>query len=1607
MIVFIDVEVNKNNKIVDIGCVDEKNAYIHTSEISRAYKFFNNSDFFVGHNIVNHDLLYLRRTNFGRFFKPEMSIDTLFLSTLLFPEKPYHSLVKYDKLETNSINNPLNDAIKAKNLFSDIENEFNKTDINIKEIYFNLLNEVEGFRGFFKYIKFNRKVRNLTELIFGTFDKKICSNVNLPKLIKNNPVELAYALSLINTNNVESLLPPWVLINHSYVEEILIQLRNTPCYHGCNYCSNQLNPLNGLQKFFGYAEFRKFDEIPLQEQAIQAALKNESLIGVFPTAGGKSLAFQLPALMARENTRGLTVVISPLQSLMKDQVDNLEDKSITSAVTINGLLDPIQRANAIERVRDGSVGILYIAPESLRSKTIERLLIGRQVVRFVIDEAHCLSTWGHDFRVDYLYIGEFIKNIQNAKHQTVPIPVSCFTATAKPNVIEDIENYFKDKLNLDMKIFQTRITRKNLKYKVYDVEDEGQKYTYLRNLIEQEYVPTIIYASRRKTVEDIYKRLSDDNFNVSYFHGGMETETKVAEQNKFMNGSTQIMVATSAFGMGVDKSDIGCIIHYDISDSLENYIQEAGRAGRDQHINANCYILYNEDDLNKHFELLNSSKLNIKEIQSVWRAIKELTRLRDNISQSALEIARIAGWDENIHDLQTKVTTAIAVLEDSGYLKRGQNSPRVFADSILANSVIEANERMEKSGLFNDNDLAIAKRIISMLISSKYKSKSGDTEAESRIDYISDLMGVKKEDVIRSINLLRETRILSNDKDLNAHINHNSKPNTSQKVLETFLKLLMFLIDKFSNDLKIYNIKSLNEEAILNQIDCNTKNLRKAINYLEITKLLVTTKEGRDNLRICLEKPKEEIIAHLDRLATISDVVLVHLYSKSCDETQNKDTNVVAFSILELKEEYEQKKGLLDSITCTTQDIENCLLFLQKIGALHIEGGFMVIYSPLNIEKLVKDNHRQFTKTDYKKLDDFYKGKMQQIHVVGEYATRMIKDYESALSFVDDYFSLEYNEFLGKYFIGSRRKEIDNNLSPKKFKQLFGQLTAEQLKVILDKEHKRIAVAAGPGSGKTKLLVHKLASILYTEDIKHEQLLMLTFSRAAATEFKSRLFDLIGTPAHYIDIMTFHSFAFDLLGKVGDLDKTETIIREATELIKSENADAFKISRAIIVIDEAQDMNEDENNLVEALIEYNENIRIIAVGDDDQNIFEFRGSSSKYFRQIAKEESAFYELTVNFRSKKNIVEFSNKFADKISNRLKTTPIRAHSENNGSVKITRHTSNNFIVPLVQEIINSKLEGTTCIITKTNDQALQITGLLNKNKKAARLIQSNEDFKLFQLLELNNFYNFLFKLDEVNITEANWDLAIKDFESIYSSSGNFEIALYILKSFKNSVGKIAYLSDLKEFLYESNMSDFYKESRLMVSTFHKAKGKEFDNVYIIFEDNHRLQDEQLRMVYVGLTRTKTNLNIHTNSDIFDNIDVAEMEWFVDDSPLEIPDRLTLQLSHRDVNLGYFKFVQRNILGLLSGARLEIEENLLKHGGRKILQFSKKTQTDIADYLSKGYSLTEAFIRHVVYWFDKDDNSSNLIVLPELTFDFVGTCDENPDTKEPEEQKLSEFQ
>ncbi len=1597
-IAFVDTEIEpKSRKILDIGSVKDNGTSFHSNSITDFIKFLNGTQFICGHNILNHDLQYIQKAVTDAKVDSANIIDTLFLSPLLFPTKPYHALLKDDKLQTEDSNNPLNDSIKAKDLFFDEISNFNQSDEKLKQIFYLLLNEKKEFHSFFRFIGYTSSETQTEELIREKFDSAICEHTDLQKIISEYPIELAYCLALINCNNRYSITPPWVLKNFPKVERLMFLLRNNPCLTGCKYCKQALDIHKGLKEYFGFDAYRTYAGEPLQENAVQAAVDNKSLLAVFPTGGGKSITFQVPALMAGENVKGLTVVISPLQSLMKDQVDNLEKNQITEAVTINGLLDPIERAKSIERIRDGRASILYISPESLRSKTTEKLLLGRKIVRFVIDEAHCFSSWGQDFRVDYLYIGDFIKSLQENKNLEEQIPVSCFTATAKQKVIEDICAYFKEKLGIKLEIFPSKATRTNLQYRVFEKGNDEEKYNTVRDLIEEKDCPTIIYVSRTKRARELAERLVEDGFDARAFHGKMESQEKTENQDAFISGAVQIMVATSAFGMGVDKKDVGMVIHYEISDSLENYVQEAGRAGRDENITADCYVLFNEEDLSKHFILLNQTKINLHEIKQIWNAIKFITKFKSSVQKSALEIARAAGWDDNLKEIETRVTTAIAALEEAGYVKRKQNMPKIFANSILSKTAQEAIDKIMRSQKFSEEQKITATRIIRNLFSSKSRKLTKSDEAESRVDYISDNLGIDIKNVISVVNLLRDEKILADAKDLTAFIKKGENKNRSLAIAESYGLIENFLCPLFEEQEKSFHIKELNEQAEGSGCkDVSPNKIKIILNFWAIKNWIKRHNKDYSKNHIVLIscQPKEELRERIEKRHILAKFIVSHMYDKSNkilehDETE-KDEVPVEFSVLELQEAF-AKQAQLFELKATIEDIEDTLFYLSRIEAIKIEGGFLVVYNKLTIDRIEQNNRVQYKEQDYQKLSEYYDHRVQQIHIVGEYAKKMIDDYTGALKFVDDYFQLNFPSFLRKYFKGAREFEITRNITPTKYKQLFDSLSDVQRRIIDDKSSRYIVVAAGPGSGKTKVLVHKLASLLLMEDVKHEQLLMVTFSRAAATEFKKRLIGLIGNAANFIDIKTFHSYCFDLLGKVGTIDSAGAIIKATVEKIKNNEVEASRITKTVLVIDEAQDMDEEEFQLIKILMEKNEEMRVIAVGDDDQNIYEWRGADSKYLLSfIADKKATKYELITNYRSKSNLVSFTNQYVRTIDKRLKEIPIVANQTDNGKIKIVHYESVNLITPLIDDILSAGLSGTTCILTHKNDEAFQIAGLLTKHGYQAKLIQSNDSFSLYNLAEVRYFLDALKSLDDVFIISDDvWANAKRKLIDRYKTSSKFEICNNLIKDFEGTNSKKKYKSDFEVFIRESKVEDFISTNSeaIFVSTIHKAKGKEFDNVFILLENFDAREDKKKRQLYVAMTRAKQNLTIHLNGNYLDKFTTKELERIENSSTFELPSGLALQLFHKDLHLGYFEYVQKQVNTLTSGDIIVVSgEGCKTEKGEWVLRFSKNFLDRLGEIRKSGFELKEAKVNFIVYWTDDVKNVELKIVLPELYFEAV---------------------
>jgi len=1631
---FIDSEIGGKKTIRDLGAVRNDGAELHTDDVSKFKNFIRKSDYIVGHNILRHDIQYIKD------YLPRKCeiIDTLFVSPLLFPEKPYHKLVKDDKLSYDDPNNPDNDSKKCRDLYFDETSKFDTLPKELKTIFGSLLCNAPEFSGFFHSVGWPKKVKvdvySLKKTIQGFFSEKICINADLGEIIENHPVELAYALAIIAIKDYHSITPGWVLSTYPEVENVIRELRDSNCgQEECSYCRSTFDSRAKLKQFFNYDDFRKFDGEDLQKTAVDLALKKKSLLAVFPTGGGKSLTFQLPALIEGEATRSLTVVISPLQSLMKDQVDNLENKGIFSAVTINGLLDPLTRSKAIQKVRDGSASLLYIAPESLRSKTIEKLLLSRHIARFVIDEAHCFSAWGQDFRVDYLFIPEYIKKLQEAKKDGRQIPISCFTATAKPKVVSDIEAYFLEHLGVTFEKVVSRSARKNLTYQILKCEDGKEKYEQLRTIIQSHPCPTIVYVAYTRETTELAKRLSDDNIPALPFNGSMESEEKIANQNAFKNDECQVIVATSAFGMGVDKNNVGTVIHYDISGSLEDYVQEAGRAGRNESIQADCYILFNENDLDKQFLLLNQSKLTINEIQQIWQAIKSMTtKNKFSVSASALEIARRAGWINDSYDIETKVKSALNALEQAGYIERNMNSPRVFATSVNARSFVEAKEKIENSGIFiTDTEKTNAKRVIQKIIGEKSRLES---DAESRVDYLADDLGLSRKDTERAIQQLRQLGILADSQELFAYIKKAEEGKTDN-IITRFRDLERYMVDHLDEHSGVgTDLKEFNDHAIRDGVKKSTiKNIKTILLYWAYQKDIVFKKRD-ENFRgdiptIEHKLSIEEFKRKSERRLALSDRIYRIIFDKATNS--EKEEEQVNFSLLGLMETL-NSSNLLTSDACTLDEVRDAVFYLSRIGALHLEGGFLVLYNALNIVRKEKDNHIQYKKEDYKDLAQFYQSKTQQIHFIGRFANMMVDDYRGALTYISDYFNLEYSAFIKKYFKGKGETgEINRNITHKKYEKIFGNLSPIQKEIIDDDQSQCISVIAGPGSGKTRVLVHKLASLLMLEDVKSEQLLMLTFSRSAAREFKSRLVELVGSAANYVDIKTFHSYCFDLLGKLGNEEEFGAVVRAAVEAINNGEVEEEKIAKTVLVIDEAQDIDSDEYALIQALIKRNTDpgkkeprIKIIAVGDDDQNIYEFRGSDSKYLAQLISDYGATkYEMVDNYRSTTKIIDLANSFAHTIKTRIKTKDIEPVTQEEGDVLITEHTCEDLEEPVCNDFLNRNLQGRSAILTATNESALKVVGILNKRGVKAKLIQADDAVKLNNLAEFRYFLKLIFRSQEPVVANEIWEQSKEALRKDYSSSAILSKVLNVISSFEKETGGVKYRNDFLSYIQESSFNDFenFDDCRVVVSTIHKAKGHEFDNVFMLLNSAFYNRDEEKRKVYVGLTRAKKNLYVHVYGSGLNTIArKAKVPYLIDSKTYEEPDEMMIQLSYHDVALSFFgqwgedaeeaerifKGKKKAILAMRSGEKLVPGDGcLFDLRGKCRVRYSKDfNENTLKPLLEKGYKVVDASIRYIVAWKEAEalDKKECAVIFPDI---FLRKVEEVPNdgSKTPSEQEV----
>jgi ATP-dependent DNA helicase RecQ len=490
-------------------------------------------------------------------------------------------------------------------------------------------------------------------------------------------------------------------------------------------------PIKILNEFFGYDNFKKG-----QLEIIEAVLEYNNVLVVLPTGAGKSICYQIPALLS-EN---FSIVISPLIALMKDQVDALNSRKEIAAF-INSTMSYSETEQVLNKIVLGSIKILYLAPERIENLKFAERIKELKPKNIFIDEAHCISEWGHNFRPSYLRIKDFIDHTGVKK-------VSAFTATATPEVREDIVSQLNFK---DPKIFVRGFERENLHLRVIHTKKKKEK---CFELLKEIHGPAIIYTTSRKKAEEAAEYLNIKGIKSNYYHAGLTAPERRRVQEDFIQGRTEIIAATNAFGMGIDKSDIRLIIHFNTPGSIESYYQEIGRAGRDGK-ESYCYLMHDESDLRIQNFFISNSHPTKEHIQKIYKAVCDYNRIAVS---STTDKELIVDKDYIIKYIGSEVSSgllysALKYLENSGYIRRVSEFDKKDSIQFLTTK--------EKLRQFVDNPSykEIANVIISLL--REFGSAIFNTQMKISASHLANKFSIPEQSFIDSLNILDNMGIIS------------------------------------------------------------------------------------------------------------------------------------------------------------------------------------------------------------------------------------------------------------------------------------------------------------------------------------------------------------------------------------------------------------------------------------------------------------------------------------------------------------------------------------------------------------------------------------------------------------------------------------------------------------------------------------------------------------------------------------------------------------------------------------------------------------------------------------------------------------------------------
>ncbi len=1759
-ILFVDLELTEAGELFDIGAVlgdqpfrrrvaSTSDAVVALAELDR---FGRKARWLAGHNLIAFDLPHLRRFFSAAATRPPRilrlpAIDTLLLSPLSRPEKPYHDLVKDYKLQRDAQNDPLADARLARELLATETSLLREIGARDPELFAllrsplvdwkpdgDLPQTAVGTADWLERLGAGRlRDGKLMERAVARHVHRACApalRLALERLLADprQRAAAAYVFAWLEVAQTHSVLPRWVHHHFPAAGDLIRAVRDaSACGRTCDWCRRMHDPRALLKEHFDHDSFQGqagASGRPVQEEVIRLGLDGESSLAILPTGFGKSICYQLPALVRHARTGVLTIVVSPLQALMLDQVKNLNEKlRAEPAAALNGLLTPLERARVLERTRLGELALLYVSPEQMRNRSFRETIRAREIAAWVFDEAHCLAKWGHDFRTDYHYAGRFLREFHQ-RERTPVAPVHCFTATARHDVRGEILDYFKDAVGLALKVIELPPKRDNLTFEVIVIE-EARKVAAIEAALRR-YLPdtpssgrecgkAIVYCATRRRTETTADALKQRGFDAAAFHAGLEATAKRDLQHRFANGAPRIICATNAFGMGIDEPCVRLVVHLDIPGSLENYLQEAGRAGRDR-VSAHCLLLFAEPDVDRQFDLLDRSCLKPDDISAILLAVRRCrprAARPDSIVVTAGELLHDDRTDVSFEavdrDARTKVQTAVSWLERGGFLLRDENETNVFQGRPKVESIEKGRARIEQLRL-SPRQREQWTRLLELLF-------RADPRDVIDMDELAHELGMRPRHepastpasdpsapnrnaarkLRQTLNAMVANGLLSEGLMLTAFVQLRGARSSRKKFdeLQALDSAFLAALREAAHELEPWQPGGTSGEddapnhgwmpLDLRQVSARLREQGHEVHPLQLQKLLsalsvdgrgegpVATPceqsateaddppptdpghcgsldarhRGADQWRVRLRRGWEALDLLAQRRRAASEAVLEMLLPKATSADPGRGEVLVEFGLSEMVAAVAVRLAGIPPEEAQAA-AERALLHLHELEVVTLQRGLALFRQAMTVRLVDRRNGQKWTKEDHAALQSHYEMRKQQVHVLRRWAEQMTVAPTAAQQLVSDYFSQRNDAFLDRWF-RDRRKELALPVNPPTFARIVTDLRHEaQREIVTRKAEEDVLVLAGPGSGKTRVVVHRCAWLLQIARVPPEAILILCFNRGAAHELRRRLRDLAGDLARRVTIHTYHALALRLTGRTfereriasvnrhagndavaGSHDKDaafQSILREAIALLRGGDEDARAAiddsdveARSLrqrllagfrhVLVDEYQDVDQEQYELIRILAGYGglpndeeqataansdalattgpsiaarelspndanstiaarrqgkgkrreERACVLAVGDDDQMIYGWRGADARWMRRFEQDYSAKPVFLIdNHRSSPPIIEASNRIIAPAPGRMKVDhPIRPVAEGAATLaardfarrdSIGRGRVQRFVVAdrasqlatFAAEISRLRELGgasatidwnAVAVLARRHVELDPVRAWCETNGVPARRRISSD-----QRIRLHRVREFRVAFERLAAQPPSTTATPKELRALLSTprldarrSPWRRLLDAVIDDWHDEVGDDPALArEFAAFLHEQ-LSDEERDQAigngLFLGSVHAAKGLEFDHVFVLDgswsaghregREGHQTREqflvEERRSYYVAMTRAKLTLHLFQHRDVAGGF-ASELpsgeRWLLDREAAttavapELLRRRYELLSLRDFDLGY---------------------------------------------------------------------------------------------------------